>query len=722
MKKILVSMFLLVFGLCLVGCEQIGVNIKFDNTSSINKIEITEYDVSEGYIVNSITLEDTMQINYICNNFTSLKLRKITDTNKPTSIKYNFVFFNDDNEVEIIGITAHNWIDYKGCFHSIQQGEIDFNFINNLSKKSYKLTIQNETDYELIGIKNEYKVGEEVEVKMIYEDDVCTFAFLDGKLLGELNGTNSIKFNMPTKDSVLIISYSEDIYKVNVIDNFELLIIPLKQYYASGETVQVITKFLSGPRIDVQVDGQFLEIKELEAFGYYGYEFIMPEKDVEIVILYNGLMNKPCENAEHQWDEGVEIDTGTGAYVMEYTCQLCGNKKRENITLIPSENEILSDFLVLINPNCVYLNSESNHVGKISSYKNFKEQLFFNNFSQIELNALDDNLEYEVAQVDYYIKFVNSSTDEFVILELFDVIGNNKEYFYGWLKTSYLNGIFEFQIEANLFEEIYDYFGNDIKSVNYYAFENGDYIETSNYSCQKITNIILESEEITYKQSEILTLVLDLSITTYESISGVYPIEMSKYNYVWRLDYETGIAEFCTIAPVISSQLWPNRYFKLSQEEVAEIKDILAKQSYEIVNDYGLLSFYKDTMLINDVDGFPIIAITQDVATTERFEGVHKRYNEEFFNEYALMIIKFETNSTEKILGIGDIKFDGNKFTAIFDITPGPTDDYVVKYFILKIKKSTLPVLNESSYDVEIKVNNLNDPTGGSQHYDKYTK
>ena len=42
MKKILVSMFLLVFGLCLVGCEQIGVNIKFDNTSSINKIEITE--------------------------------------------------------------------------------------------------------------------------------------------------------------------------------------------------------------------------------------------------------------------------------------------------------------------------------------------------------------------------------------------------------------------------------------------------------------------------------------------------------------------------------------------------------------------------------------------------------------------------------------------------------------------------------------------------------
>ena len=215
-------------------------------------------------------------------------------------------------------------------------------FTNNtrFEESLYKLTIQNDSSNELIGIKNEYKAGEEVEVKMEYDMAVEAYVFLNGELLGTLNGSNSLKFNMPEKDSTLVVTYTNaEIYKVNVIDNFDLLIVPLKEYYNAGDTVQVITKFLSGPRVDVQVDGQFLEIKELEAFGYYGYEFIMPEKDVEIVILYNGLMNKPCEDNTHKWDEGIEIDTGTGTPVVEYTCRLCGNKYRVTlkIPVQPSE-------------------------------------------------------------------------------------------------------------------------------------------------------------------------------------------------------------------------------------------------------------------------------------------------------------------------------------------------------------------------------------------------
>ena len=94
-----------------------------------------------------------------------------------------------------------------------------------------------------------------------------------------------------------------------------------------------ITKFLSGPRVDVQVDGQFLEIKELEAFGYYGYEFIMPEKDVEIVILYNGLMNKPCEDNTHKWDEGKHQQVpGGGHDELVYTCEYCGYHKYVEFT------------------------------------------------------------------------------------------------------------------------------------------------------------------------------------------------------------------------------------------------------------------------------------------------------------------------------------------------------------------------------------------------------
>ncbi len=44
-----------------------------------------------------------------------------------------------------------------------------------------------------------------------------------------------------------------------------------------------------------------------------------------------------AEECNHQWDEGVEIDGGTGAYIMEYTCLLCGNKERETIMIIPPE-------------------------------------------------------------------------------------------------------------------------------------------------------------------------------------------------------------------------------------------------------------------------------------------------------------------------------------------------------------------------------------------------
>lgn len=44
-----------------------------------------------------------------------------------------------------------------------------------------------------------------------------------------------------------------------------------------------------------------------------------------------------AEGCNHQWDAGVEVESGTGGYVTEYTCLLCGNKEREIITIIPPE-------------------------------------------------------------------------------------------------------------------------------------------------------------------------------------------------------------------------------------------------------------------------------------------------------------------------------------------------------------------------------------------------
>ena len=45
-----------------------------------------------------------------------------------------------------------------------------------------------------------------------------------------------------------------------------------------------------------------------------------------------------AEECNHQWDGGVEVEGGSGGYVMEYTCLLCGSKERETIMIIPPEN------------------------------------------------------------------------------------------------------------------------------------------------------------------------------------------------------------------------------------------------------------------------------------------------------------------------------------------------------------------------------------------------
>ncbi len=44
-----------------------------------------------------------------------------------------------------------------------------------------------------------------------------------------------------------------------------------------------------------------------------------------------------AEECNHQWDGGVEIEGGSGGYIMEYTCVLCGSKNRETITIIPPQ-------------------------------------------------------------------------------------------------------------------------------------------------------------------------------------------------------------------------------------------------------------------------------------------------------------------------------------------------------------------------------------------------
>ena len=453
MKKILVSLFLLVFGLCLVGCENIGNNKLLRNQAgyewlddiNIENIEKVQIEFGDGmtYIGNTRSIyssieteviKDVFDYWYNCkvkqyskdnegvtdagsehtkfylktgevkeitiigmylkdSNGTDLKVKNSYMINESKFLRtYKFVtdeeygklyeytpimeyayigdvpmkeieFMEMMDEIYLGGevsqycietnfgkihflLDVYFWVE-RTEFSSGNDGKIYYQlydtsiydlvekYSNTNKSETYKLTIQNDSSNELIGIKEEYKAGEEVEVKMEYDMAVETYVFLNGELLGTLNGSNSLKFNMPEKDSTLVLTYTNaEIYKVNVIDNFNLLRKPLKSYYIPGEEVEVILQFLSGPRVGIVLNGNKIETtgELVEGLGEL-FTFTMPNTDSVIYITYNDIICNPDNDEHHKWDEGKHQQVpGGGHDELVYTCEYCGYHKYVDFT------------------------------------------------------------------------------------------------------------------------------------------------------------------------------------------------------------------------------------------------------------------------------------------------------------------------------------------------------------------------------------------------------
>ena len=453
MKKILVSVFLLVFGLCLVGCENIGNNKLLRNQAgyewlddiNIENIEKVQIEFGDGmtYIGNTCSIyssieteviKDVFDYWYNCkvkqyskdnegvtdagsehtkfylktgevkeitiigmylkdSNGTDLKVKdpyminesKFLRTHKfVTDEEYGKLYeYTPIMEYAYIGDVPMKEIEFMEMMDEIYLGDevsqycIETNFgkihflldvyfwvertefssgndgkiyyqlydtsiydlvekySNTNKSETYKLTIQNDSSNELIGIKEEYKAGEEVDVKMEYDMAVETYVFLNGELLGTLNGSNSLKFNMPEKDSTLVLTYTNaEIYNVNVIDNFNLLRKPLKSYYIPGEEVEVILQFLSGPRVGIVLNGNKIETtgELVEGLGEL-FTFTMPNTDSVIYITYNDIICNPDNDEHHKWDEGKHQQVpGGGHDELVYTCEYCGYHKYVDFT------------------------------------------------------------------------------------------------------------------------------------------------------------------------------------------------------------------------------------------------------------------------------------------------------------------------------------------------------------------------------------------------------
>lgn len=301
MKRIYLFILLLLTIICLTGCDKKTLN-KLLNDEKIINIDVTSQTIE---IVNDLKIEELKGKDFFINIMNS-QIKKVKE-HHDVDPEWNLHLHTKNNVLEIQYLNGL-YARYNNKHYLINCSTNDIKSIDDYitAKQKFKLIIENETPFKLEDLKGEYLANEEIELKVLYnrpqiqyyiKEDVYIhlYVFLNGKLIGELTEEKTLKFKMPKEDSVLIISQTnENIYKLEVTDNFNLLSEPLKHYYKAGEKVVVITKFLSGPRTDVELNGELLKIIQNSCEVYeYRYEFIMPSFDSKIVLLWNKLTDKP---------------------------------------------------------------------------------------------------------------------------------------------------------------------------------------------------------------------------------------------------------------------------------------------------------------------------------------------------------------------------------------------------------------------------------------------
>ena len=128
MKKLIALVLALVCVLGLVGCS----NGSIKGIDKSTKIEVVQYDKSNGTEIGTVALTEETSIKHIVDNLNSLKLKKM-NYNEPTVLEYKLTFFNAEGEtIETISIPANDWVEVDGSFHSITSGELDRAYIAGL--------------------------------------------------------------------------------------------------------------------------------------------------------------------------------------------------------------------------------------------------------------------------------------------------------------------------------------------------------------------------------------------------------------------------------------------------------------------------------------------------------------------------------------------------------------------------------------------------------------
>lgn len=137
-------------------------------------------------------------------------------------------------------------------------------------------------------------------------------------------------------------------YKLEVIDDFGYLLKPLDKYYEAGEEIDVHLKFLSGPSVGINLNGEYFGENADTKYedGHPVLTFNMPNKDSVLYTTSNGYILKECKSEDvHEYEE-ITLDVMPPKIV--YICKLCGHRKDSPIVTI--EQLIIEAYTQKYNP------------------------------------------------------------------------------------------------------------------------------------------------------------------------------------------------------------------------------------------------------------------------------------------------------------------------------------------------------------------------------------
>ena len=132
-------------------------------------------------------------------------------------------------------------------------------------------------------------------------------------------------------------------YKLEVVDNWNLLVHPLEEEYEAGTTIEVHLAFRSGPSVGIKLNDEVMVAKDYSTTCEQlcsVVSFTMPNEDTTIYTHQNGYIAKSCGDDNHTWDEGEIIQVPGGGEQIMYNCLVCGKTKTEDV-----DNEIQNIFI-----------------------------------------------------------------------------------------------------------------------------------------------------------------------------------------------------------------------------------------------------------------------------------------------------------------------------------------------------------------------------------------